>query len=60
MRPFQEVSAEQAYREGEGDRSLAYWREVHKAFFSRELEAVGMEVREDMGVVCEEFEVGFK
>lgn len=31
--PFLEVSEEQAYKEGEGDRSLAFWREAHaKAF----------------------------
>ena len=35
--PFDQVSAEQAYREGEGDRSLAYWRRVHEDFFRREL-----------------------
>ena len=55
--PFREVSAEQAYREGEGDRSLAYWRQVHRNFFSRELEEAGMTFTEDMKVVCEEFEV---
>jgi len=32
--PFDEVSADHAYREGEGDRSLAYWREVHERFFA--------------------------
>lgn len=58
--PYKNVSAEQAYREGEGDRSLAYWREVHERFFREELKSVGMEFTEDMGVVCEEFEVVFK
>ena len=33
--PFCEVSEEHAYKEGEGDRSLAYWRKVHEAFFFR-------------------------
>ena len=28
--PFNEVSEEHAYKEGEGDRSLAYWRAVHE------------------------------
>jgi uncharacterized protein YhfF len=32
--PFDEVSAEHAYLEGEGDRSLAAWREVHERFFT--------------------------
>ncbi len=32
--PFDDVSAEHAYLEGEGDRSLATWREVHQRFFT--------------------------
>ena len=55
--PYREVTAEQAWKEGEGDRSLDYWHRVHEAFFRKELEAVGLTFTEDMGVVCEEFEV---
>ena len=55
--PYCEVTAEQAWEEGEGDRSLDYWRKVHEAFFRKELEAVNLPFTEDMGVVCEEFEV---
>ena len=57
---YKDVSTEQAWREGEGDRSLAYWRRVHEEFFRKELESAGLEFTEDMGVVCEEFEVVFK
>ena len=32
--PFDEVSAEHAYLEGEGDRSLAAWAEVHERLFT--------------------------
>jgi uncharacterized protein YhfF len=53
--PFNQVSARQAYAEGEGDRSLAYWRAVHWLFFGRELRALGKEPAEDMPVVCEHF-----
>ena len=53
--PFCEVSPRQAYREGEGDRSLAYWRAVHRAFFTKELAAAGLTFRDDTKVVCEEF-----
>ena len=53
--PFSQVSAEQAYREGEGDRSLAYWQKVHRAFFTRDMEDAGLTFTEDMKVVCEEF-----
>ena len=55
--PFCEVTAEHAYKEGEGDRSLAYWRQVHEDFFRTELAEAGLEFSPDMPVVCEEFEV---
>lgn len=55
--PFDQVSAEHAYREGEGDRSLACWRQVHENFFRAELAAAGLTFAPDMPVVCEEFEV---
>ena len=32
--PFEDVDAEHAHLEGEGDRSLAHWREVHQHFFT--------------------------
>lgn len=53
--PYREVSAEHARREGEGDLSLEYWRQVHKAFFTRELANMGLHFTPDMPVVCEEF-----
>lgn len=55
--PFDQVSAEQAHREGEGDRSLAYWRRVHEDFFHAELAEAGLSFTLDMPVVCEEFEL---
>lgn len=58
--PFKDVTAAFALREGEGDKSLAYWRDAHVAFFTRELEAENQAFHEDMLVVCEEFEVVFK
>ena len=53
--PFRDVSEEHAWREGEGDRSLTYWRKVHEEFFSTCLEKEGLAFVDDMGVVCEEF-----
>lgn len=41
VQPFDQVSADHAYREGEGDRSLAYWRQVHAAFFKAEYAELG-------------------
>lgn len=58
--PFKEIPEEFAGSEGEGDRSLGYWRETHIDFFSRELREHGKEFSEDMLVVCEEFEVVYK
>ena len=52
---FEMVTAEHAWKEGEGDRSLAYWRQVHEAFFSQELSQAGMAFSQDLMLVCEEF-----
>jgi uncharacterized protein YhfF len=35
QRRFDEVDAAFAFDEGEGDRSLAYWREAHRRYFTR-------------------------
>ena len=55
--PFDEVTEEFAATEGEGDGSLAFWRDAHWAAFSRELEGTGRSPQPDMPVVCERFEV---
>lgn len=53
---FSEVSPEHACKEGEGDRSLAYWREAHRKFFTEELREINLPFDKDMLLVCEEFE----
>lgn len=58
--PFDEVTAEHAFREGEGDRSLEYWREVHESFLKEELASTGFEFSGDSRIVCEEFEVVYR
>lgn len=55
--PYNLVSAEHAYHEGEGDRSLAYWRQVHEAFFKAEYASVGRRFNEQIPCICEVFEV---
>ena len=55
--PFNQVPASFAYLEGEGDRSLDYWRSVHHDFFTEELASIGLPFTEDMLVVMETFEV---
>lgn len=57
--PFGDITAEYAAIEGEGDGSLAYWREVHWRYYQRELAAFGRAPTQDMPIVCERFEVVF-
>ncbi|MFT8390296.1 MAG: ASCH domain-containing protein [Sporolactobacillus sp.] len=58
--PFDQVSAWHAYLEGEGDRSLSYWRRVHQEFFTNELDDAGILFDPAVQVVCEEFRVVFR
>jgi uncharacterized protein YhfF len=60
IRPYDEVDARFAYEEGEGDRSLAYWRDAHWRYFSRTLPNVGREPTTEMPLVCERFRVIYK
>ena len=52
QRRFNDVDAAFAYDEGEGDRSLAYWRQAHRRYFTR----LGR-FAEDMLLYCERFRV---
>ena len=58
--PFDEVSAAHAYKEGEGDRSLAYWRMSHEKFFTEELKETEIEFNGRTRILCEEFKVVYK
>lgn len=60
IRPYNEVDSQFAYEEGEGNRSLEYWREAHWSYFSRVLPKIGKEPTLDMPLVCERFRVIFK
>ena len=53
--PFCQVSADHAFKEGEGDKSLTYWQQVHQAFFTECLAEAGLEFSQESGVVLEEF-----
>ncbi len=57
---FDEVTAEFAAAEGEGDGSLRYWQDAHRAYFERECARAGREFTPDMRVACERFEVVFQ
>jgi uncharacterized protein YhfF len=54
---YNEVDADFARDEGEGDLSLNYWREEHKNYFSRVLHKIGKGFSEEMPLVCERFRV---
>lgn len=58
--PFKDVTEEFAATEGEGDKSLDYWKRAHWSYFSREMKNIGKTPSEDMLVVCEEFKVVYK
>ena len=60
VRKYNEVDADFAREEGEGDLSLGYWREAHRNFFSRYLPKIGKEFSEDMPLVCERFRLIYK
>ena len=49
-RRYNEVDAAFAHDEGEGDRSLAYWRSAHRNYFGRR-----GKFSEDMMLMCERF-----
>ncbi|MBD8869404.1 ASCH domain-containing protein [Nocardioides sp. MJB4] len=57
--PFAEVDEEHAHLEGEDDRTLASWREVHQRFFT-DLAAPGHAFTSDMPVVLERFRVVYQ
>ena len=58
--PFGEVTEEFAAIEGEGDKSLAYWRAVHEPIFRADCEGLGREFSEEVPAVCEQFRVAYQ
>jgi len=57
--PYNEVDAEFAFAEGEGDQSLAYWRGVHWDYFNTQCLEDGRVPDETMLITCERFELVF-
>jgi uncharacterized protein YhfF/predicted N-acetyltransferase YhbS len=56
-RPFRDVDAAFAWDEGEGDRTLADWKDGHRRYFARELDAAGRAFDEGTLVDLERFEL---
>ncbi len=55
VQSFKQVSADHAFKEGEGDKSLAHWRQVHEDFFTDCLGEAGLTFTPNSKVVLEEF-----
>ncbi|NIZ05268.1 ASCH domain-containing protein [Pseudoalteromonas sp. HF66] len=58
--PYNQISADYAALEGEGDKSLAYWQRVHWDYYQRELAGTNYQCHPDMPLVCEQFKLVFK
>lgn len=58
--PFDQVSPRHAFLEGEGDRSLDYWRKVHEEAFAPDYQAAGLPFDRNGLCVLEEFRVVFR
>ena len=52
---FSEVDNDFAYAEGEGDRTLEWWRKAHWNYFSKECREAGIPMSEDVMLVLERF-----
>ena len=55
VKPFKDVNTEDAFEEGEGDKSLVFWRRVHWDAFTPDCQEIGREPSEVMPVVLERF-----
>lgn len=58
--PYSEIDSNYAKIEGEGDKSLTYWRKVHWDYYSREMAPFNETPTEDMIIVCEQFKTVWK
>jgi len=57
VKAFNEVDKKFAFEEGEGNKSLELWREVHWKFFSTECRSLGLEPNKTMPIVLQRFTV---
>ena len=57
--PFDEVDANFAFDEGEGDQTLEDWRDGHWAYFTKEAAENGLKFNEKSLICCERFKLLF-
>lgn len=55
--PFDEVDAQFAFDEGEGDRTFEHWRDAHRRYFEREAAELGLDFDDNSLVCCERFKL---
>jgi uncharacterized protein YhfF len=55
VRPFGDVDDAFAREEGEGDRTLGWWRAAHTEYFGRECGRLGKQLTDETPVVCWSF-----
>ncbi|MEL6189442.1 MAG: ASCH domain-containing protein [Myxococcota bacterium] len=56
IREFQDVDADFARDEGEGDLSLEWWREAHEAYYRRVLAGTRHAFSPELLIACERFD----
>lgn len=57
IKPFGKISESFAKKEGEGDKSLEYWKKTHEKFFEKRLKKYRKKLDKKTLIVCQEFKV---
>jgi uncharacterized protein YhfF len=57
IKPFNKVEEAYAYSEGEDDRTLKSWKREHWKYWTRKGQKLGFVMKEDLLVICENFEL---
>lgn len=53
--PYNRITLKFAETEGEGDKSLQYWKRVHQEYYTREMKPYNEKFNENMIIICEYF-----
>ena len=59
VRAFGDVPPFHAYAEGEGDRSLKYWRDIHADVFKDFLDGTSMPFNQESRIICVKFSIEY-
>lgn len=60
LKPFKDVDEKFAYDYGEGERTLAWWKEALWDYYAQICASLGQEPSADMVLICERFKVIFE